>query len=89
MIVGQIRIAPVVSEDVFDLSAAALAFRSYANDVAGRRLLRRGRRRRGGMEYEEGFKEGFLRENMVSERAEVDTAVRSPVKMMTAEKVFP
>lgn len=42
------------------------------------------------MEYDDGFREGFLRENMVSECAEVDTAVRSPVKMMTAErKVFP
>ena len=43
----------------------------------------------GVMEYEDGFREGFLRENMVSERAEVDTAVRSPVKMMTAEQIFP
>ena len=89
MIVGQIRIAPVVSEDVFDPSAAALAF-------AATRMMSPGGDSVGGeggttgeMEYEEGFREGFLRENMVSECVEVDTAVRIPVKMMTAEKVFP
>jgi hypothetical protein len=37
VIISQIRVAPVVSKDVLNPAATALAFRSHANDIAGRR----------------------------------------------------
>ncbi len=37
VIISQIRETPVVSKDVLNLAATALAFRGHANDIAGRR----------------------------------------------------
>ena len=37
VIISQIRVAPVVSKDVLNPAATALAFRSHVNDIAGRR----------------------------------------------------
>ncbi len=37
VIISQIRVAPVISKDVLNPAVTALAFRSHANDIAGRR----------------------------------------------------
>jgi hypothetical protein len=37
VIISQIRETPVVSKDVLNPAATALAFRGHANDIAGRR----------------------------------------------------